>query len=162
MTLTWWNAIAKMDNVISSTDDGFTEKQKLLTNSQCSSILTVTYFHFRINFIYTRARTHARTHAYNVFCNLLILPCPIIIEELLFISIKNIENNIKKFPINKKINITNHSISILNNLISPLFTSDTDKTSGNGKRHKKFYIRKKFSHPNVIFIQADKGNITSR
>jgi len=77
----------------------------------------------------------------------------------LFVSIKNIENNIKKFPIDKKINITNHSISILNNLISPLFMSDTDKRLQEMERDTKNFI---ISHPNVIFIQADKGNITSR
>jgi len=78
--------------------------------------------------------------------------------KLTFEFIKSLENNTRKFPIDKQISITNHSISILNNLTFSLrYQSQNDvqllKMAEDTKKFTK-------SHPNVIFTRADKGNVT--
>ncbi|XP_018399984.1 PREDICTED: uncharacterized protein LOC108777557 [Cyphomyrmex costatus] len=54
--------------------------------------------------------------------------------------------------------ITNHSIPILNNIVSaPKFTSPTTKKLSELESHTVDFIKK---HPNVIYTHADKGNVT--
>jgi len=76
---------------------------------------------------------------------------------IIFERIKSIENNIHKFSIDKRIDITNHSIPILNDIASSSLSSlSIDKKLSNLKVIKKFIT----SHSNIIFTHADKGNIT--
>jgi len=70
-------------------------------------------------------------------------------RKLIFEFIKSIENNIRKFPINKQMTIIDHSIPILNNLITSFhYPSQTDVQISNMVRDTKQFIK---SQPNVIF-----------
>lgn len=78
--------------------------------------------------------------------------------RILFECIKNIEHNTRKFPIDKRIEITNHSIPILNDLVNtPIFTTPNDENLFRLKKDTKEFT---VSHPNIIFTRADKGNVT--
>ncbi|KYN38516.1 hypothetical protein ALC56_07093 [Trachymyrmex septentrionalis] len=61
-------------------------------------------------------------------------------------------------PIDRRIAVTNHSIPILNKIISsPIFTSPMDKQLLKMESDTRIFIS---AHPNIIFTHADKGNVT--
>ena len=61
--------------------------------------------------------------------------------------------------IDRRIEVTNHSIPILNNIISsPIFTSPTNKQLLKLESDTCKFI---LAHPNIIFTHADKGNVTA-
>ncbi|KYM93385.1 hypothetical protein ALC62_16014 [Cyphomyrmex costatus] len=78
--------------------------------------------------------------------------------KIVFECIKGIESSVLKMPITRRMDITNHSIPILNNIVSaPKFTSPTTKKLSELESHTVDFIKK---HPNVIYTHADKGNVT--
>ena len=79
-------------------------------------------------------------------------------HRIIFDCIKNVEISTQRMPIDKKIAITNHSIPILNNIISsPIVTSSMDKLLLKMESETRIFVSK---HPNIIFTHADKGNVT--
>ena len=79
-------------------------------------------------------------------------------HRIIFDCIKNVEISTQRMPIDKKITITNHSIPILNNIISsPIVTSSMDKLLLKMESETRIFVSE---HPNIIFTHADKGNVT--
>ena len=79
------------------------------------------------------------------------------IKNIIFDCIKSIEYSTRKLSIDKRIDITNHSIPIFNNLVSfPLFTIPIDT-----KLLKLEIVTKDFFklNPDIIFTHADKNNV---
>ncbi|KYN44950.1 hypothetical protein ALC56_00602 [Trachymyrmex septentrionalis] len=77
-------------------------------------------------------------------------------KHRIFDCIKNIESSTQR--IDKKIAITNHSIPILNNIISsPIVTSPMDKLLLKMESDTRIFVS---GHPNIIFTHADRGNVT--
>ena len=59
--------------------------------------------------------------------------------------------------LDRRIDVTNQSILILNNIISsPIFTSATDKQLSKLSDTRTFVS----ARPNIVFTRADKGNVT--
>ena len=81
-------------------------------------------------------------------------------NKIIFDCIKNVESSTQRMSIDKKIAVTNHSIPILNNIISsPIFTSPIDKLLLKMESDTRIFVS---AHPNIIFTHADKGNVTLR
>jgi len=77
-------------------------------------------------------------------------------KEIIFEFIKNIERNIKKFPVPSQMAVRNHSIPLLNNLLSFSPHRNQSQVLHLVKIVKRFLN----DNPNLIITKADKGNIT--
>ena len=75
---------------------------------------------------------------------------------VIFEFIKNIERNIKKFPCPLQLAVRNHSIPLLNNLLSLSPHRNHSQFSDLIKITKSFLN----DNPNLLITKADKGNIT--
>ena len=79
-------------------------------------------------------------------------------NKIIFECIKGIESSTQRMPIDRRIEVTNHAIPILNQIISsPIFTSPVDKQLLNMESDMRTFVS---AHPNIIFMHADKGNVT--
>jgi len=79
-------------------------------------------------------------------------------NKIIFDCIKSVERSTQRMPIDKRIEVTNHSIPILNIISSPIFTSPIDKQLLKLESDTCKFI---LAHPNIIFTHADKGNVTA-
>jgi len=78
-------------------------------------------------------------------------------NKLIFDCIKGVESALR-MSIDRRIDVINHSISILNNIISsPIFSSPTDKQLLRIESDFRTFVS---AHPNIVFIHADKSNVT--
>ena len=79
-------------------------------------------------------------------------------NKIIFECIKSVESSTQGMPIDRRIEVTNHSIPILNKIISsPIFTSPTNKQLLKLESNTCKFVS---AHPNIIFTHADKGNVT--
>ena len=84
------------------------------------------------------------------------LPC-VNKNKLIFDCIKGVESSTLRMSIDRRIDVINHSIPVLNNIISsPIFTSLTDKQLLRIESDFHTFVS---AHPNIIFTH-DKGNVT--
>lgn len=77
-------------------------------------------------------------------------------KVVIFEFIKNIERNIRKFPCPVQLAVRNHSIPLLNNLLSFFSRRNQSQFSDLVKITKSFLT----DNLNLIITKADKGNIT--
>ncbi|XP_018355142.1 PREDICTED: uncharacterized protein LOC108756077 [Trachymyrmex septentrionalis] len=79
-------------------------------------------------------------------------------HKIIFDCIKSVETGVHRMPIENRIAITNHSIPILNSIISsPITTSPIDKLLLRMESKTRAFL---LEHTNVLFTHADKGNVT--
>jgi len=79
-------------------------------------------------------------------------------NKIIFECIEGVQSSILRMPIDRRIEVTNHFIPILNNIISsPIFTSPTDKQLLKLESDTRIFVS---AHPNIVFMHADKGNVT--
>ncbi|XP_018346175.1 PREDICTED: uncharacterized protein LOC108750859 [Trachymyrmex septentrionalis] len=79
-------------------------------------------------------------------------------RKIIFDCIKSVETGVHRMPIENRIAITNHSIPILNGIISsPITTSPIDKLLLRMESKTRAFLSE---HNNVLFTHADKGNVT--
>ena len=77
-------------------------------------------------------------------------------NKLIFDCIKGVESSTLRMSIDR-IDVINHSIPILNNIISSsIFTSPTDKQLLRIESDFRTFVS---AHPNIVFIHADKSNV---
>ncbi|KYN22049.1 hypothetical protein ALC57_05565, partial [Trachymyrmex cornetzi] len=79
-------------------------------------------------------------------------------KNIVIDCIKSIQRSICRFLIDKKIDVTNHSIPILNNIVnSHIVTSSVDKKILKLEMETKEFMD---AHLNIILTHANKGNVT--
>jgi len=71
--------------------------------------------------------------------------------QLIFDFIKCIENNKYKLLIDKRISVSNHSLPILNSLVSSLIQHEVEKKLSDLAKETKIFIKE--INSNIIFIQ---------